>query len=193
MNYKDTIKRQSFIIALSVAVMAIILIGSSYALFNNKASSTNAQVVTSGTLVVDYSESTGVTNTGDTNGDVLPSSQSETAAYDIKVKNTGNLSMDYKLLIYTGSTNVVSHDDIMVQVDSETAVKLSSLTKTDSTKSGNDARYILTTASISAAENNNEPINTHNVKVWVDDEAAESIIGQNIQVKVSIEGGVKES
>ena len=193
MNYKDTIKRQSVIIAASIAVMALILIGSSYALFSNKASSTNAQVVTSGTLVVDYTGSAGVTNTGDSSGNVLPTTQGETSAYDIKVKNTGNLGMDYKLLIYTGTTNTVSADAIKVQVDSEEAVTLSSLTKVDATQTGNDARYILTTSSIAGAQNNVEPVNTHNVKVWIDEEASESIIGETILVKVSVDGSVKES
>ena len=55
MNYKKTIKRQTVIIALSVIVMSVVLISSSLALFNNQAKSTNAQVVTSGTLVIDYS------------------------------------------------------------------------------------------------------------------------------------------
>ena len=195
MNYNKTIKRQTIIIALSVIVMSIILISSTFALFNNKAKSTNAQVVTSGTLVIDYSESTGVTNEGDENGEVLPSNQSDTTAFDIKVKNTGNLGMDYKLLVHTGENNTLDPSLIMVQVNSEEAVVLSSLTKTSDTQSatGSDIRYILKSDTIAAAENNNQPVNTYNVKVWVDEDAEEEVIDDIIQVFVSVEGAVDES
>lgn len=194
MNFSKTIKRQTIIIALSIIAMSIILISSTFALFNNKAKSTNAQVITSGTLVIDYSESSGVTNVGDENGEVLPSVQTDTAAYNIKVKNTGNLSMDYKLLVHTGENNTLDPSLIMVQVNDGEEAILSSLPKTADTmeSTGSDVRYILKEDTIDAAQNNNQPEKIYNVKVWVSEDAEEEVINDNIQVFVSVEGAVNE-
>ena len=196
MNYKKTIKRQTVIIALSIIVMSIILISSTFALFNNKAKSTNAQVVTSGTLVIDYSESTGVTNEGDEHGEVTPSNQIETTAFDIKVKNTGNLGMDYKLLVHVGADNTLDPSLIMVQVNEEDAAVLNTLSKTADTAeaSGSDVRYILKEDTIDGATDpSNQPVKTYNVKVWISEEAEEEIIDDVIHVFVTVEGAVDES
>ena len=76
--------------------MAVILLGSSYALFNGKSQSTNNQVITAGTLVVDYSSS----NVTTTTGELTPQSESEANTYTISVNNTGTLPVAYNILIY---------------------------------------------------------------------------------------------
>jgi len=200
MNYKGIIKKQSFIIAISIIVMAIILIGSSYALFTNSSQSTQNQVVESGTLIIDYSSSTGVTNTGDENNEIIPKTDSEMESedgYNINITNTGTLPMSYNLIIYTGSTNGVPHSSIKVQLDSGEIKVLSSLTRTSQTASQTDMnsiRYILGSSTVAAANDNDDSdVKNHNIKVWIDDEASEDIIGENIQVLVSVEGIVEDS
>ena len=200
MNYESIIKRQSFIITVSIIVMAIILIGSSYALFNNTSTSAQNQVVESGTLIIDYSASTGVTNTGDENNEIVPESDSAMASasgYNINITNTGTLPMSYDLIIYTGNTNGVMHSAIKVQLDSGEVKTLSSLPKTSATSTEtnmNNIRYVLGSSTVGAANpNNNSDVKNHTIKVWLDEDADESIIGENIQVLVSVEGIVEGS
>ena len=200
MNYKSIIKRQSFIITISIIVMAIILIGASYALFNNTNASTQNQVVESGTLIIDYSASTGVTNTGDANNEIIPESDADmesASGYNINITNTGTLPMSYDLIIYTGNTNGVMHSAIKVQLDSGEVKTLSSLPKTGATATEtnmNNIRYVLGSSTVGASNpNDDSDVKNHSVKVWIDENADESIIGENIQVLVSVEGIVEGS
>ena len=187
MNYKDTIKRQTFIISISVIVMAVILIGTSFALFNDTGKSTTTQTITGGTFNLDYSTSSITTQTGD----ILPQSESDAPAYTLKVKNNGSLDSDFNILIYTTATNEVAHQYIKVKIDSEETKTLSSLTKTKATESQsnmNDIKYILKTSSV-----NHGATKTHTIKVWIDENADETIIGKSIGVDMSVEGIVAGS
>lgn len=187
MNYKDIIKKQSFIITISVIVMGVILIGTSFALFNSSSKSTTTQVITGGTFNLDYSSSVIETQTGD----IIPLSESDAPIYQLKVKNNGNLDSDYNIIIYTTATNEVDHSNIMVKIGSETAKTLSSLTKTKATAAETDKnkiRYILSKQTVNASQTN-----TSDIKVWIKEDADESIIGQAIGVDMSVEGIVAGS
>ena len=102
--------------------------------------------------------------------------------------------MDFKLLIYTGENNTLDPTLIKAQVNDDAEVTLSELPKTEDTQdaTGSDIRYILKTDTIEGATDGNQPINTYNVKVWVDENAEEEIIDDVIQVFVSVEGAVDE-
>ena len=187
MNYKDTIKKQTFIISISVIVMAVILIGTSFALFNDTGKSTTTQTITGGTFNLDYSASSITTQTGE----ITPQSESDASSYILNVNNTGSLDSDYNILIYTSATNEVEHSNIKVKIDSEAAKTLSSLTKTKATASETDKnkiKYILKTDNVGHGANK-----SHTIKVWIDENADESIIGQAIGVDMSVEGVVEGS
>ncbi len=187
MNYKDIIKKQTFIISISVIVMALILIGTSFALFNDTGKSTTTQIITGGTFNLDYSASSITTQTGN----ITPQSESDANSYILRINNTGSLDSDYNILIYTSATNEVEHSNIKVKIDSEAAKTLSSLTKTKATASETDKnkiRYILKTDSVEHGVNK-----SHTIKVWIDENADESIIGQAIGVDMSVEGVVEGS
>ena len=97
MNYKDIIKKQTSIIAMSVIGMCIILISTSYALFMKVNTSTKNQVVETGTLKTEYAAGTTLTTA------VLPQSDTEglaTSGYSFSVTNTGTLPMKYEITIY---------------------------------------------------------------------------------------------
>ncbi len=184
MNYKDTIKKQSFIITISVIVMAVILIGTSFALFNDSGKSTNTQSVSAGTFDLDYSASVITTQTGD----VTPADESGANSYSLSVNNSGSLNADYNIILYTSTTNEVPHENIKVKIDDDAAVTLSSLTKTSATVSESDInkiRYILKTPSVNAGATK-----THTIKVWVDENIDDSYIGKNIGVSMMVEGVV---
>ena len=187
MNYKDIIKKQSFIITISVIVMGVILIGTSFALFNNTSKSTTTQVITGGTFNLDYSTSVIETQTGE----ITPLSESDAPTYQLKVKNNGNLDSDYNIIIYTTQTNEVEHSNIMVKIGSETAKPLSSLTKTKATQDEtdkNNIRYILSKQTVYTNQTKSS-----NIKVWIKEDADDSIIGQAIGVDMSVEGIVAGS
>ena len=189
MNYKEIIKKQSFIIALSVIVMAIILIGSSYALFSQVDKSTNAQVVETGTLSVTYTPSAESTTQ---TADIEPADESSAKTYTFTVDNTGSLAMDYNVLIYTDTGNTVPHSVITVKIDDGAATVLSSLTKSTDSENINSIRYLLGqyTLAESTAETHSK---THTVKVWINDTAAEELANSQMIVKVSVNGIVSGS
>lgn len=54
MNFKDNIKKQSYVIAISVICLALLVSGTSYALFFQVNTNTNNQVIETGTLSVTY-------------------------------------------------------------------------------------------------------------------------------------------
>ena len=187
MNYKETIKKQSVIISLSVIVMAIVLIGTSFALFNDTGKSTNTQAVTGGTFNLSYSSSVITTKTGE----VMPESESDATSYTLAVSNSGSLDAQYNIVIYTTADNTLEHSNIKVKIDSDPAVTLSSLTKTSATASQtniNNIRYILKTPTISASNSA-----SHTIKVWVDENAPDSAVGKTIGVDMYVEGIVAGS
>jgi hypothetical protein len=88
MDYKQVIKRETKIIALSVIGMCLIIISTSYALFFKVNTSTNNQVVETGTLTTTFSNGDTLTTA------VTPQSDAEglaTTGYSFSVTNTGTL------------------------------------------------------------------------------------------------------
>ena len=190
MNYKDIIKKQSFIIVVSIVVMSVILLGTSYALFNQTDSSTNNQVVTSGSLVIDYSTSD---SQALISGDVVP--EDIDTGFKIRINNTGTLPMEYNILVYTTDTNEVAHSNIKVQLDNGEEKYLNTYPKTADTASKtnmNEIIYIIGTSSVEAQNDTDSDQKVHDVKVWLDTED-ESIIGQHMGVKARVEGIVRGS
>ena len=196
MNYKNVIKKQSFIIVGSVVLMALIIIGSSYALFNNINKSTTEQVVEAGTLTVTY---TGSSDAPINSTTIVPDDDS--SPYTIKVKNTGTLGMDYDLLIYTGENNAVPHGLIVVKIDDQNPITLKDITtRTAATQDvvaddshvsiQNTIRYVLTTGTLGAAGAENDE-KTHTLKVWIDEDADESLENSDIEVYAQTQGRVQ--
>ena len=190
MNYKDIIKKQSFIIVISIVVMSVILLGTSYALFNQTDSSTNNQVVTSGSLVIDYSSSD---SQALISGDVVP--EDIDTGFKIRINNTGTLPMEYNILLYTTETNEVMHSNIKVQPDNGEEKFLNTFPRTPETQNKtnmNEIVYIIGTSSVEAQNNTDSDQKEHDVKVWLETDD-ESIIGQHMGVKARVEGIVRVS
>ena len=164
-----------------------ILIGTSFALFNDTGKSTTTQTITGGTFNLDYSTSVIQTQTGD----IYPTDESDAPSYQLKINNNGSLDSDYKVIIYTTDTNEVDHSYIKVKIDNEETKTLSSLTKTTATQNETDMnkiRYVLKTSAVASNDNK-----THTIKVWIDEDADDSIIGQIIGVDLFVEGIVRGS
>jgi hypothetical protein len=98
--YEKILKRETIIISVSVIAMVLILVGSSYALFMQVNTSSNMQIVNSGTLSVTYQAGTIMTST------LVPQDDFDglaTAGYSFSVTDTGTLDCAYvhlSLLLY---------------------------------------------------------------------------------------------
>ena len=202
MNYKSIIKKQSFIITASVIVMAIILLGTSYALFTNRDNS-DTQVVSSGTLTVSYSGSTITTVGGvDGSGNLLEIEPLDEATVDaqnpyvIKVNNTGSLALRYNIVIYTDTTNTLPHSYYSLKYKDNGSytnkVALTSLTKADPTKTNmNEIKYVLTSQPF-VLEPGREA--THEIHLWIDEDTADTSISNKVaNIKIAVDGEATNS
>ena len=187
MNYKDIVKKQSFIIMISVIVMGVILLGTSFALFNDNKKSTNEQVITSGTFNLDFSTSeiTPVTGT------ITPQSESEANVFTLKIKNNGNLQANYYVRFKTKDNNTLEHQYIKVKVDDFPTYTFAAVPKTKATKDETDPNKIEYNIG-DARLDPNETV-THNIKVWIDENAPASIVGKTLSIDLSVVGIVADS
>lgn len=197
MDYQKIIKKQSSIIAISVIGMCIILISTSYALFMKVNTSTNNQVVESGTLVAEYTSGTTLTTSE------LPQSDAEglaTAGYSFSVTNKGTLPMTYEITIYNDPdvdlTNALAQQYLKVSLDGGTPVLMSSLTKTTDTASEtneNNIKYLVASNLNLMPTGQTGDVKTHNIKLWIDETAPESIIGKTVAIEISVNGETAEN
>ena len=180
MNYQNILKKQTSIILVSVIVMVLIIIGVSYSLFMQVDESNQVQVVESGTLVLSSTKG----NTITTNN--LPLSDAEglgNEGYTFSVQNKGTLGYLYNLYVNNkASSNPLEYEYIKISFDDGPAIKLSEL-ETDSEKG-----IILLANDYIAPANTEGDVKTHNIKVWIDEDAPTSIIGKKILLQIDMYG-----
>ena len=193
MNYKEIIKKQSFIITASVIIMAIILTGTSFALFNYKNNS-NTQVVSSGILVASYNGTVITTVGGSDSTEIEPISETTVDTEDpyiIKVKNNGTLAMKYNIIIYTSGSNTLPHSYYAIKYKNNgsytTKAALTTFTKVDNNETNmNQIRYKLTTEPFIVQPGVEK---THEIHLWVDEDYADENISNKIaNIKIVVEG-----
>ena len=185
-NYTQVIKKQTQIIALSVFVMVIGILGVSYALFM-KVDQSEEQTVQSGSLIMQLSAYDGSTVITDNNTPIDDNEGLLSKGYSFSVTNNGTLPITYYIALYDNpddtSTNKVNYNYIKVSLDSGTPFTLGSITSKDSA-----GRYILK-QDISLAP---DKYDTHNIKIWLDEDTPESEIGKTISLKIYAYGEVCE-
>ena len=193
MNYKEIIKKQSFIITISIVVMGIILIGTSYALFSNSGNS-ETQVVSSGTLSINYTGSTITTVGGSTSTEIEPIDESTVdgqSPYTIKVNNTGSLAMRYNIVIYTDEDNTLPHSYYAIKYKENgsytTKAALTTLPKVDNSVTQlNSIKYKLKSEPFTVEPNQT---NTHEIYVWIDEATADDSVANKVaKLKIKVEG-----
>ena len=115
MNYTSVIRKQTKIIALSVFVMVIGIIGTSYALFM-KVDQSEEQTVQSGSLIMQLSAYDGSTVISTNNTPIDDNEGLLTKGYSFSVTNNGTLDMTYYIALYDNpldtSTNKLGYDHI---------------------------------------------------------------------------------
>ena len=185
-NYTQVIKKQTQIIALSVFVMVIGILGVSYALFM-KVDQSEEQTVQSGSLIMQLSAYDGSTVITDNNTPIDDNEGLLSKGYSFSVTNNGTLPITYYIALYDNpddtSTNKVNYDYIKVSLDNGTPFTLGSITTKDSAD-----RSILK-QDISLAP---DKYDTHNIKIWLDEDTPESEIGKTISLKIYAYGEVCE-
>ena len=185
-NYTQVIKKQTQIIALSVFVMVIGILGVSYALFM-KVDQSEEQTVQSGSLIMQLSAYDGSTVITDNNTPIDDNEGLLSKGYSFSVTNNGTLPITYYIALYDNpddtSTNKVNYNYVKVSLDNGTPFTLGSITSKDSA-----GRYILK-QDISLAP---DKYDTHNIKIWLDEDTPESEIGKTISLKIYAYGEVCE-
>ena len=185
-NYTQVIKKQTQIIALSVFVMVIGILGVSYALFM-KVDQSEEQTVQSGSLIMQLSAYDGSTVITDNNTPIDDNEGLLSKGYSFSVTNNGTLPITYYIALYDNpndtSTNKVNYNYIKVSLDNGTPFTLGSITAKDSA-----GRSILK-QDISLAP---DKYDTHNIKIWLDEDTPESEIGKTISLKIYAYGEVCE-
>ena len=134
-NYTQVIKKQTQIIALSVFVMVIGILGVSYALFM-KVDQSEEQTVQSGSLIMQLSAYDGSTVITDNNTPIDDNEGLLSKGYSFSVTNNGTLPITYYIALYDNpddtSTNKVNYNYIKVSLDNGTPFTLGSITSKDS-------------------------------------------------------------
>ncbi|MBQ4583299.1 MAG: hypothetical protein IJA94_00120 [Bacilli bacterium] len=206
MNYKSIIKRQSFVIAMCVICLAVILTGTSYALFFQINTNTDNQVVEAGTLSVTYGkQSQMITET-----DLVPMTdssalQSSSVSSTIYIQNDGTLPATYELKIGANQAafdlreNPLPTDEMInlnyvkvaVLIDGEVIVnpvKLSDL----EISGDKSTMYVLKKGSLDVSSTGNTS-ETLVVKVWLDSAIPTTEIGKYLYLKLDVTSLVDEA
>lgn len=205
MNYKAMIKKQTTIIAIAVICLTIATIGVSYALFFQVETNSNDQVVTAGSLNVSYgSGSSSISAT-----DLVPVSDEEallskTMTGTIYVENKGSLPAEYEVAIGNDLTafeerenksdndKLLSHDYLRVAayLNGELKVEPTTLSALEASLHSEDA-YKLFNGTLDTTGTGNSTM-TIVIKIWVDEDAPEAVIGDFVYLKMDLTSEVDE-
>lgn len=205
MNYKNIFKRETKVIAYVVICLALVVIGTSYALFLQVNNNTENQVVKAGSLEITYDKGNTVVVPGEDDGSCLipRSDPSGGCTFTLSVRNTGSLPMQYNLLIYDNQAEALAEDPEAEFVDHKwihhaltkeyTVAKKSDTVNEDKLLSNLDKyteanKRILETAVIDAKETIE-----FTLKIWIDENAPTDIIGQYVYLKLDVVGTVYEN
>lgn len=198
MKYTKIIKRETKIMIGIVVVLVVIVLGVSYSLFMQVNSNTNNQVVTTGTLQVEYPDDNGfITN----DKDIVPISNDAALTqkgYKFSVKNTGSLPVAYQVYLYVNKSDYEADKasgNVTGDLFEETGlIKFNLQTNNNGNKDINKLaeqmnktengmiKYRIYNGTI--LENNS--IDTHNLIIWLDEDMDTSYIGKYIYLKLEV-------
>lgn len=179
MKVKDIIKKQTTIVALAIVLVAIAIIGVSYAIFFDVKTNSSNQVITAGTLKLTVSGISAL----QLSEPVSTSVGLNSTPVSYTVKNTdSNLPATYSIYIYADSSNTMDLSKIKVSLDGNatsgsTSKVLSSITDTF-TENGN-TYFKIGSGDLAAGASGT----TNYVRVWVDEDL---ITNEISEVKVSL-------
>ena len=182
MKVKDIIKKQTTVIAIAVALVAITVIGVSYAIFFDVKKNTDNQVITAGTLKLTVAgvSALNVSEPLDGTAGLASSPVSYT------VKNTdSNLPATYKIYIYADTTNTMDLSKIKISTDGN-ASKGGTITPT-LTENGK-TYFQIDTGTLAAGASGS----TKYVRVWVDEDSLVGEVTGKVDLNMYIISEVQE-
>ena len=193
MFIQKLLKKQVSLLAVTLVIAGIIVMGSSYALFSQTViDDENEQALSIGDLTIRFSNSTGGKLTNSNKIDltnVNPMSDSlaltkEDNLYTFAIHNEGTIAYTYTIMLkddesYT--TNLLSHEAIRYKLNNETIKFLS-----DNPSSGAIKTYTI----------NPGETQTYTLRLWVADpdtyDLSNDIIGKEAHLNIIIEGEASE-
>lgn len=200
-------KNQVLIVGICVFALVVSLIGGSYALFTSTSNSGEYNSLTVGDLEISY------VDTGSGYGDVLslngsyPMSEVDGAAtepYRFSIENKGDIPLDFRIKLKDDesiieqdncSSNLLDKSYVMVKVDNETPVLLSSLASSDYVIYSRNNLDVgekdeLSTALVPGSSE------IHEVRIWIKADAPNIVLGKHFHGKIVVETnqtGIDES
>ncbi len=191
---KDVLKRQTVVIAVAVIGVCLCLMGVSYAVFFD-IDKGNAQTITSGDLTIQFSKGQDITTA------TKPQSDSDGVknSYEFSVTNNGSLPMNYNIYLYNDPTagsnedlELIPHDYLRVQLDNEEIQNLNLFTEAD--VNGVNMRKINTKdLTVGDKDDTDNNVKAHSIKIWIDEDAPEDIIGNTIALQLVVLGEAEGS
>lgn len=204
MNYKNVFKRETKVIAYVVIALTLVVIGTSYALFLQVNNNRDNQVVTAGSLVMEYSKYNTVNvDENDENNCLIPQEDSTGSGsggcnYTLSITNKGTLPMQYDLLIYNNTADAPSDAEFV-----DHSLIRHSLNKQNS-KEGSDSEVVTEAKALSelTLKDNKRILETSvigvgetitfSLKIWISSNATADIIGQYVYLKLDVVGSVPD-
>lgn len=189
MKVKDIIKKQTTVIAIAVALVAITVIGVSYAIFFDVKKNTDNQIITAGTLKLTV---TGVSALN-VSEPVDNTTGLKSAPVSYTVKNTdSNLPATYNIYIYANTENTMDISKIKISTDGNdsagsTANALSGITPTF-TENGK-TYFQIDSGTLAAGASGS----TKYVRVWIDEDSiSDEITDKKVDLSMYIVSEVQE-
>lgn len=187
MKVKDIIKKQTTLIAIAVALVAVTAIGVSYAIFFDVKKNSENQVITAGTLKLNVEGISALNVTEPV--DETTGLASTPVKYT--VKNTGNLPAKYFIYIYDDSSNTIDINKLKVSIDGNESKGSTAKTITSFTPltEGGKTYYQIGTGNLAA----NASGTTQYLRVWLDeDNITEEITNKTVGLSMYIVSEVQE-
>lgn len=179
-------KREIQFTIISIFVIFIILITSSYAIFSSIQKAKKYNTLRVGTLQIEFNDTEdGLENTINLNGayPVSDNEGQETTPYTFKIKNTGSITTTYNIKLLD-DTDMIAEDNCANNQLDKTKLKYSINKETPSILADKQAsNYIIVSGSLAAGESK-----TYALRVWLSEEAGNEVLGKHYHGKIVLEG-----
>lgn len=188
MKVKDVIKKQTTIIAMAVVLVAITVIGVSYAIFFDVKKNANNQVITAGTLKLTVAGANKLTISNPIDGSLGLAS----TPVSYTVQNSGNIPARYTIYVYADTDNTLDLSKIKVSTDGNstkgnTAKTLSSISSP--LVENGKTYYPISSGTINAGVSDT----TKYLRVWIDEDSLNTVVtSKKVNLKMYIVSEVKE-
>ena len=206
MKYTNIIKKEIKVMLVVVVILLVVVLGVSYALFMQVTDNTNNQVVTTGSLQIEYASTNGYIE-NDTYKELLPMSNDQgllQSGYEFSVKNTGSLPVAYNVYLYVneeeynkdvqaGTISGSLFDNLSLihynlQTNDDGNKDINILSEQTIKEEDGIAKYILHSDEVSSKTNT---INNHKLRIWLSEDIDVAEIGKYIYLKLEVTSYVK--